>query len=441
MTIRQKDKLAIEEREKQLDGLHNTINENLVLARIAATQMERLRVLSLISQAYEEQKKLFEKIRSNMFSGKQYDPTLVQYRSMKVLEELENAVNSGLNNISPVSSPGIIEQEETEEEEASEVDNQEVEESIGQQDQMLAENTVKLMSMAGTEKSGDKAWWRASQVRHGLLKLHPDLDEWTNHAVLRALCNEGVVKEVKIPTDVGHESGFVLVDDYESFYDKPDFSVRESILRILDSAKDEQGYNVGWTYNQLKAAVRSESARVGDEEIEEEIENLKSEGRVATWKTVKNRYIAIDYKTVERFRAKLEKIASDHRPATPPSGSAPGDDKPKTWEGVKESLRLDESFFTTELTGKLLHHFRMQPKRLWRDYDIVGLFKYNENSYDFTKSDDGEKSLLSESLEILIELELVEFIERDTRPGMHENRWTLTSLGRVGTEQPQNRGE
>jgi hypothetical protein len=435
MDIRAKASAAIEEKRQQLAKFHDVINENMVLARIAAGDAERLRVLLLIDQMLEEHDLLAETIHQNIVRGSDYTPSVMHGRARSVLVSLREAVSGGVDACKPVEYPDVsIKSQKSAKKQDEDSDIRQSYDDVPR-DQELESNIIKLMQMSGTDRVGHRALWTVDEVRVGLRSIRQNIDELFLVKAMGSLAQEGVL----VPYGLSDGAKFALSDKYAKPYGEVEFSINEAIQRILRSAVDDEGYYVGWTYNQLFFAVRSESAKISDEAVEKAIALLDAEGAVVTWKDKRGRYIAIDDATMTRYKKKREKIGSKtnaSRLETQHPEPAPEDEKPKTWDEVKAKLRLDESFFTTDLTGRVLRKFRRQPTRLWRDYDIEGLFKNSNNKYKITKDDDGKKSQLAEALETLIVLNLVEIVKRDSRPGLHEDRWGLTELGRVETEYP-----
>jgi hypothetical protein len=479
MNIRQKASADIEEKKKQLASFHDAINENLVLARIAAGDAERLRVLSLIDQVLEDHDVLAKTMHQNVVHGADYTPSVIHDRARAVLVSLREAVSGGVDACRPVDYPDVSTKPQVD----AEDDDSDIRDSYDQtpRDPELEGDIVKLMRMSGTDSVGNMARWTVDEVRVGLHSIRPNIDELVLVKAMGSLTEEGVL----IP--YGSKDGgakFALADKHATPLDSPEFSVADAILRILKLAKDDADYYIGWTYNQLIAAVRRESAKISAEAVEEAIALLNAEGQVVTWKGEKNRYIAIDDVTMTRYRNKLKTIGHEPRNATPPPEPAPeqetrqeseeindklteaveaGDMKkaeaivedaikkgkqraeaaeesepeeespPNSWDDVKAKLGLEDSWYATSLAGHVLKQFRMQSTRLWRDYDIDGLFKGYSHKHALAREGE-EPTQLSEALEHLIALDLVEFIKRDTRPGLHENRWGLTELGRVETE-------
>jgi hypothetical protein len=450
MNIRQKASADIEEKKKQLASFHDAVNENMVLARIAAGDAERLRVLSLIDQLLEDHDVLAKTMHQNVVHGADYTPSVIHDRARAVLVSLREAVSGGVDACRPVDYPDVSAKPQVGA--GGRDDDSDIMDSYDQtpRDPELEEDIVKLMRMSGTDRVGTQARWTVDEVRVGLHSVRPNIDELVLVKAMGSLTEEGVL----IP--YGSKDGgakFALADKHATPLDSPEFSVADAILRILKSAKDEADYYIGWTYNQLIAAVRSESAKLSERTIEEAIEDLSAKEKLVTYKGKKGRYVAIDRVTMSRFMVKLEQ--DGHEPRNPGVGSqnvgvdlesvvvvsdntvcvgSQATSLPETWDDVKAKLRLDESFFTTDLTGRLLREFRLQPTRLWRDYDIEGLFKSSNEKHRLEEDDEGKTSPLSEALETLIVLDLVQFIKRDSRPGLHENRWGLTELGRVETE-------
>ena len=434
MSIRAKATAAIEEKKQQLARFHDAVSENMVLARIAAGDVERLRVLSLIDQLLEDHDMLEDTMHENIVHGADYMPADVHNRARAVLVSLREAVSGGTDACRPVGYPDVVAKPQESDEEQD--DDSDIRASYDDvpRDPQLEDEIIKLMRMSGTERVGTQARWTVDEVRVGLHSVRPNIDELVLVKAMGSLTEEGVL----IP--YGSKDGgakFALADKHAKPSHETEFSISDAIPRILKQAKDDEDYYIGWTYNQLIAAVRRESAKISSEAVEEAIALLNAEGQVVTWKGEKNRYIAIDDVTMKRYRIKLKTIGHeprDPRPATPPPHPVEEDEKPKTWEGVKEKLRLDESFFSTDLTGRVLREFRMQPTRLWRDYDIEGLFKSSNEKHTISDGEEGKMTPLAEALEKLIVLDLVKLIKRDTRPGLHEDRWGLTELGRVETE-------
>jgi hypothetical protein len=422
---------SIEKKSKELADYYDTIVDHLALAREAAQSLERLRVSKFIEEAIQDH--LF--VEKEMFGGEpnacSYSLFDVHERGLKVLEQLKECIASKKERFEPIPAPppsvveedveevGVVSAEEslctvgsgkcsvnddckaaTAIDDAPAVDHP----LCPERNEELERNIIGIMQLSGTLKNGAAAKWTVDQLKQGLLRLHPSLEEKPLLGALALLTEEHVL----IPCSLKDGPVLALSDDYaaEPRQDRLD----ETILTILQSAT-ESGEHVGWTYNQLIFAVKRTNASLGNEHIEREIEALANVGRVSVFQGKKNRYVAIDEATMARYKEKLVKIG--HEPAEEHSAKAS--------QGKKVSL--------SPLAILLHGHMKREPKRLWRDYDLEGLFA-SSSGRPVMKRQDGRPGDLWAAIQRLLENDIVKRVLPDTYPGIKDDRWKLTDHGK-----------
>ena len=438
----------IDEEARITSGAINNLIEELVGRVKALKKEERHRILFLIDQAIQDhlfvEKEMLER-ESVTCSYHFFD---VHERGLKVLEQLKECIASEKTSFESVAPPqplvcgkdteesyvGVCKELEAmcedEEGDGGEKSTTIVDDVSGDDEptefddvEKLIKHIISIMQMTGTVKDGNSAWWTLDDLGICLSKLYPFLDDKTLTRVIEHLSEDHVI----IPLIGGK---FALSDNFAiKLEDDP---IDETILTILKSAKEENGEYCGWTQNQLMFAAKRTSAKLSEKAILQEMESLIQKGRIASFDGKTTRYVAIDEETMKLYKEKL--VAIGHEP-TPeeakteePVKSAGSNGDPKTWNGVKKAFNINEE--TDVIAQSLITHMRREPKRLWRDYDIEGL--YNTAMHKITMTDpDGKPGELRMALDSLVEHGLVEHIPRDTRPGIHDERWGLTELGRL----------
>ncbi|MHC4300799.1 MAG: hypothetical protein ACYS7Y_26290 [Planctomycetota bacterium] len=424
-------KARIENKAKELADHYQAIVDYSVLARDATQDLACLRVSKFIEEAIQDH--LF--VEKEMFGGKpnacSYAPFDVHERGLKVLEQLRECIVSKKERFEPIPAPppsaveedveeiGVVSAEEslctvgsgkcsvnddckaaTAIDEAPAVDHP----LCPERNEELERNIIGIMQLSGTLKNGAAAKWTVDQLKQGLLRLHPSLEEKPLLGAL-ALLTE---KHVLIPCSLKNGPVLALSDDYAA--EPQEYRLDEEILKILQSAT-ELGECVGWTYNQLIYAVKRTNASLGNEHIERELETLAETGRVFVYHGKKNRYVAIDEAAMVRYREKLIKIG--HEPADEP---------------LVENSDIDE-IDLNDTAVLLLMRMRRSLNRLWRGYDLEGLFSLSIDGPKMDKGN-GKPGELRIALVGLSENGLVERIPPDTLPSVHEERWRLTDLGK-----------
>jgi len=138
---------------------------------------------------------------------------------------------------------------------------------------------------------------------------------------------------------------------------------------------------LAWDEEQIFQALHRADATLSRKQLSVALAEAVERGKFATMPIRGKGYYAMSGRSLSRMEAHMRKVGLI-KDTVPPRTATPLpslEDAPQlgspTWADVKQELRLAEEFFTTNLTGGLLDEMRRQPSRLWRDYDLDGLFK------------------------------------------------------------------
>ena len=282
-------------------------------------------------------------------------------------------------------------------------------------DDELKENIIKLMAKAGTERDGLSAAWNVSDIKYGLSRIYSDIDYARLKNAIRVLLNNKDIRSEVGISGPDREMVYIytLCDKHAVNVKKK--TVDELIMEFLQSARDNNGDFVVWTRNQLYFALKREVI-LSEKDLDDAISKLSEQDQITTKDVNRNLYISIKPQDMLRHLRFMEKQ---------------GLIRPKDvdcFESETDQGRLDS------VVDDLLSKMRGQPKRLWRDYDLDGLYKDSPVRIVMVEQD-GSIALLKKALDTLVACGLVEKVLLGSQSWIKEDRWALTDSGKeIGLE-------
>ena len=374
-----------------------------------------LSALRRCDQVIEDWERCIEWMSEKEKRGEIFLPSEIAARALQSLIGLSAAIQWGVERVELQPRPSLVGRDD---EEIGEMDlgyPNKADESTHQdnRDDELKENIIKLMAKAGTERDGLSAAWNVSDIKYGLSRIYSDIDYARLKNAIRDLLNNKDIRSEVCISGLDNEMGYILCDKHAVNVKKK--TVDELIMEFLQSARDNNGDFVVWTRNQLYFALKREVI-LSEKDLDDAISKLSEQDQITTKDVNRNLYISIKPQDMLRHLRFMEKQ---------------GLIRPKDvdcFESETDQGRLDS------VVDDLLSKMRGQPKRLWRDYDLDGLYKDGPVRIVMVEKD-GSIGLLNKALDTLVACGLVEKVLRDSQSWIKEDRWLLTDSGKeIGLE-------
>jgi len=372
-----------------------------VAASAPGTSYSTAAVLSLIDKALEDHEQVDAGcLTEGLCNGQDFHATAVHDRAGQMLANLRKAVESGSTELKIEPDPESYPINDTDDDDDSAVLSGSIHSSDMCRYDDLGKSIIKLMATVGTERDGQCAVWDDRDILFGLSKVYPDLEMGKLAGVLTDLSDRG---DVKYEPFRNSRSTCVLHDKHA--VKKEGKNVAKLISDTLSSAQDKDGNLVVWTRNQLFFAL---DRSVPNERVfDDALKDLEDQGLVTVRTLAKNVCVSLFKNDMDRHALFLEGV-----------GLSKANDSSED-----ESSILNAS-------DEVLKIMRMQEDRLWRDYDLEGVLRANSRPMAMLE-DDGSPGKLKKVLDTMIELCFVEFVPRESRPGIKEDRWMLADFGRT----------